>query len=90
MTTNDDRDGYFAGRLIQWGLRPKAIPFNEPEYRELIDRYIDRPASDAGSGNSTSSIPTITSLSRTGTSASSKRSLPATASTPRCSSTRSV
>ena len=44
MTTNDDRDGYFAGRLIQWGLRPKAIPFNEPEYRELIDRYIDRPA----------------------------------------------
>ena len=44
MTTNDDRDGYFAGRLIQWGLRPKAIPFNEQEYRELIDRYIDRPA----------------------------------------------
>jgi hypothetical protein len=44
MTTDQDRDAYFAGRLIQWGLRPKAIPFNEPEYRELIDRYIDRPA----------------------------------------------
>ncbi len=44
MTTNDDRDAFFAGRLIQWGLRPKAIPFNESEYRELIDRYIDRPA----------------------------------------------
>jgi hypothetical protein len=44
MTTHDDRDGYLAGRLIQWGLRPKAIPFNEPEYRELIDRFIDRPA----------------------------------------------
>ncbi len=44
MTTNDDRDAFLAGRLIQWGLRPKAIPFNEPEYRELIDGYIDRPA----------------------------------------------
>ncbi len=44
MTMNDDRDAFLAGRLIQWGLRPKAIPFNEPEYRELIDRYIDRPA----------------------------------------------
>ena len=44
MTTNQDRDAFCAGRLIQWGLRPKAIPFNEPDYRELIDRYIDRPA----------------------------------------------
>jgi hypothetical protein len=44
MTTSEDRDAFLAGRLIQWGLRPKAIPFNEPEYRELIDRYIDRPA----------------------------------------------
>ena len=35
MTTNDNRDAFFAGRLIQWGLRPKAIPFNESEYREL-------------------------------------------------------
>lgn len=37
-----DSDGYLAGRLIQWALRPQAIPFNEPEYRELIDRYHDR------------------------------------------------
>lgn len=44
MTTTQDREAFLAGRLIQWGLRPKAIPFNEPEYRELIDRYIDRPA----------------------------------------------
>lgn len=44
MATDEDRNAYFAGRLIQWGLRPRAIPFNEPEYRDLIDRYIDRPA----------------------------------------------
>ena len=43
MTSNDERQGFQAGRLIQWGLRPKALPFNEPEYRELIDCYIDRP-----------------------------------------------
>ena len=43
MIGHQDRDEYLAGRLIQWGLRPKAIPFNEPEYRELIDRYVDRP-----------------------------------------------
>ena len=43
MTDSDNRQGFLAGRLIQWGLRPKAIPFNEPEYRELIDCYIDRP-----------------------------------------------
>ena len=43
MSQSDDHQGYQAGRLIQWGLRPKAIPFNEPEYRELIDCYIDRP-----------------------------------------------
>jgi hypothetical protein len=44
MNSNEDRDAYLAGRLIQWGLRPKIIPYNEPEYRELIDRFIDRPA----------------------------------------------
>lgn len=43
MSNNDDRHGFHAGRLIQWGLRPKSIPFNEPEYRELIDWYTDRP-----------------------------------------------
>jgi len=37
-----DRDGHRAGRLIQWALRPQAIPFNEPEYRELINRYLER------------------------------------------------
>ena len=39
-----DNDAYFAGRLIQWGLQPNAIPFNEPEYMELIDRFVDRQA----------------------------------------------
>jgi hypothetical protein len=43
MNSGDDRQALHAGRLIHWGLRPKAIPFNEPEYRELIDCYIDRP-----------------------------------------------
>ena len=28
--------------MIQWALPPQAIPYNEPEYRELIDRYHDR------------------------------------------------
>lgn len=39
MPENDD--AYRAGRLIQWALNVKAIPFNEPDYRELLDRYID-------------------------------------------------
>jgi len=43
MNSGDDRQAFHAGRLIQWGLRPKAIPFNEPEYQDLIDCYIDRP-----------------------------------------------
>lgn len=43
MSASDERAAFQAGRLIQWGLRPKANPFNEPEYRELIDCYIDRP-----------------------------------------------
>ena len=29
--------------LCQFGLRPKVIPFNEPEYKELVDRFIDQP-----------------------------------------------
>jgi hypothetical protein len=28
-----------ATRLIAWGLRPKARPAQQPEYRELVDRY---------------------------------------------------
>src|ERR1700752_4131394 len=43
MTNNEERAVFLAGRLIQWGLRPKVIPFNEPDYRELIERFIDRP-----------------------------------------------
>jgi hypothetical protein len=44
MTSGDENVAFAAGRLIQWALRPKAIPFNEPEYRELVDRFIDQPA----------------------------------------------
>lgn len=32
---------YSAGRLLQWGLRPSARPIQEPEYRQLIARYLD-------------------------------------------------
>ena len=39
MSENDD--AFHSGRLIQWALNVKAIPFNEPEYRVLLDRYID-------------------------------------------------
>lgn len=41
--SESNNDPYHAGRLIQWGLRVKAVPFNEEEYRELLDRYIDQP-----------------------------------------------
>jgi hypothetical protein len=44
MSSADDNLPLSAGRLLQWALRPRAIPFNEPEYRELIDRYIDQPS----------------------------------------------
>ena len=44
MSDSDDNDAFLAGRLIQWALRVKAIPFNEEEYRELIDRFIDQPS----------------------------------------------
>ena len=44
MTDSENDDTFQAGRLIQWGLRVKAIPFNDEEYRELIDRYIDQPS----------------------------------------------
>lgn len=39
---DQNNDSYLAGRLIQWGLRLNSIPFNEPEYMELVDRFIDR------------------------------------------------
>jgi hypothetical protein len=44
MANLEDTVSFQAGRLIQWALRPKAIPFNEPEYRELVDRFIDQPS----------------------------------------------
>lgn len=38
----DDQEAFLAGRLLQWGLRSKARPAQHPEYRELVERYIDR------------------------------------------------
>ena len=35
-------DAYRAGRLLQWGLQPRQRPAQEPEYRELIDHYLER------------------------------------------------
>lgn len=32
---------WYAGRLVQWGLRPLARPVQEAEYRELVERYFD-------------------------------------------------
>jgi hypothetical protein len=32
---------WYAGRLVQWGLRPLARPAQEAEYRELVERYFD-------------------------------------------------
>lgn len=40
MTTTRD-PVWHAGRLVQWGLRPLARPAQEPEYRELVERYFD-------------------------------------------------
>ena len=34
-------DAYLAGRLIQWGLSPRAVPLQEAEYEQLIERYLD-------------------------------------------------
>jgi hypothetical protein len=30
-----------AARLVQWGLRPLVRPAQEPDYQELIDRFLD-------------------------------------------------
>lgn len=32
-----------AGRLIQWGLRPRERPAQEPDYSQLIERFLDEP-----------------------------------------------
>jgi hypothetical protein len=34
-------DAYAAGRLLQWGLRPRERPAQEPEYLQLVNRYLD-------------------------------------------------
>jgi len=33
-----------ASRLIEWGLRPRALPEAHPEYRDLVRRYLDEGA----------------------------------------------
>jgi hypothetical protein len=38
---NEHTDAFQAARLLQWGLRSKARPVQEPEYRELVQRYFD-------------------------------------------------
>lgn len=35
-------DPYYAGRLIQWGLRGSARPAQEEEYRELLEKYLEQ------------------------------------------------
>jgi len=35
---------WFAGRLVQWGLRTLARPAQEAEYRDLVSRYFDDPS----------------------------------------------
>jgi hypothetical protein len=37
----DLEDAHRAGQLLQWGLRPRSRPAQEPEYQELIERYLD-------------------------------------------------
>lgn len=39
---NETDELYDAGRLIQWALRPNVRPTTEPEYGELLNRYLDR------------------------------------------------
>ena len=40
--TQEPEEAYRAGRLIQFGLRVRSRPAQEPEYQELIDRFLDR------------------------------------------------
>ncbi len=39
----DSDDAYRSGRLIHWGLQPRQRPTQEPEYQELVERYLDHP-----------------------------------------------
>jgi hypothetical protein len=38
MLPGDVKD---ASRLIEWGLRPRALPDAHPEYRDLVRRWLD-------------------------------------------------
>jgi hypothetical protein len=38
---NEPDEFYEAGRLIQWALQPDARPINNPEYHQLLNRYLD-------------------------------------------------
>lgn len=40
----ENNDAFLAGRLIQWGLDPRARPAQEAEYQRLVERYMDREA----------------------------------------------
>ncbi len=35
-------DAERAGRLLRWGLQPRSRPAQEPEYQELLERYLNR------------------------------------------------
>lgn len=37
-------DAMEASRLIEWGLRPRALPEAHPEYRDLVRRWMDEGA----------------------------------------------
>lgn len=41
--TNTPEDARAAGRLVQWALRPRDRPAQEPEYLALVNRYLDDP-----------------------------------------------
>jgi hypothetical protein len=40
--STDLEDVFLAGRLVQWGLRPRSRPGQEPEYTELLKRFFDQ------------------------------------------------
>ena len=39
---SDEHELYATGRLIQWALQPQARPALDSEYRELLERYLNR------------------------------------------------
>lgn len=42
--SDEQTDGYRAGRLLHWALQGRALPALEPAYQALLDRYLDQPA----------------------------------------------